>query len=949
MRGVRIGRKLILLGCMAVGSLAAKTITVEQLGEVVGAAVASHRSDRDTARAVAGLELAERITEDRLAALQSRAPGPRTATTLEELMEKSAFLDAPASEGAAGAPPPLAEQRNIFQRVVSYVLDYAKRLPNLMCTEAILRFNDDPWHRTVSQRALGRLHFTDAIGTQITYSNSGEETTVKTFDNHPYTGTKLLGVTTYGEFGNAMIALIAPGSKTKAYWSHWEVLHGKRVAVFRYSVAQAGSQYSVSYGCAGTPTHSVKAAYDGLVFLEAESGTILRITRMAVGLSPQFPTKVAKTAVEYGPISIGGDSFMLPIRSVSELDNPAGCDDFGKAHRLDSLNEIRFYDYRLFAAESKMVASGESEGKHDIKHGLPLTSAENSAAVPVPAAPSATEPLEPEVPAETAQQAAGGTNESVFSLPQAPPYQEAERADGNASFSTHATFRERLNIVTVPVVVRDRGGEALTDLTQQDFEILDNGKRQLITNFAKQSGEVAAASKTETLPAENKTFPDRYVAYVFDDIHLTAGDLSQTRSAAMRGLKDLLDAGTRIAILTTSGHVRLGFTSQPDKIVAALNRVRPSPLAVAPTDCPDVSYYVADQIVNRNDRRALDEEASEAVQQCNVPQQMAQDFAFNAAQRSLAIHDNETRVTLDAIRGMAQGMAVLPGERTMLLVSPGFYASAGLAGMQEVIDRAARSGLVIQSLDARGLYSPAGFNASQGGRTSANKLKYQQNEQQLDGDPLVQLADATGGRIFRNSNDYDAGFRRLSERPGIVYLLGFSPSDRRENGSYHKLKVGVKGSKGLEIQARRGYIARHATQDAAKEAKEEIQNALLSRDDLQDIAMSVRSSGPGTGDGRKLSLLIHVDARQVQFQKQDRRNRDKLTLTFGFFDADGAMVSVLGEEVPLDFSDSDLLARLDSGINIRSDLDVKPDARFLRVVLRDAAGQMSTLNEAVDQ
>ena len=939
MRGMRIGRKLVLLGWIAAGSLAAKTVTVEQLGEFVGAAVASHRSDRDTARAIAGLEVAERITEDRLAALQSRAPGPQTATTLEELMEKSAFLDAPASEGAPGAPPPLAEQRNIFQRVVGYVLAYANRLPNLICTEAILRFNDDPWHRTYSQRALGRLHFTDTIGAQITYSNSGEEMTVKTVDNHPYTGTKLFGVTTYGEFGNAIIALIAPGSKTKAYWSHWEVLHGKRVAVFRYSVAQAGSQYSVSYGCAGTPLQSVKAAYEGLVFLEAESGTILRITRVAVGLSPEFPTKVAKTAVEYGPISIGGDSYMLPIRSVSELDNPVGCDDFGKAHRLASLNEVRFYDYRLFAAESKVVASGEPERKHDVEHGLPLT----------PAGSPATEPLAPEVSAEAAQEAVGATNESVFSLPPAPPYQEAERADGNPAFSTHATFRERLNIVTVPVVVRDLGGKAVADLTQQDFEILDNGKRQLITNFAKQSGEFAAGSRTETLPGENKTFPDRYVAYVFDDIHLTAGNLSPIRSAAIRGLKDLLDPGTRIAILTTSGHVRLGFTSEPDKIAAALNRVRPSPLAVPHADCPDVSYYVADQIVNRDDRQALAEETSEAVQQCNVPQRMAQDFAFNAARRSLAIHDNETRVTLDAIRAMAQGMAVLPGERTMLLVSPGFYASAGQAGMQEVIDRAARSGLVIQSLDARGLYSPAGFNASQGGRTSANKLKYQQSEQQLDGDPLAQLADATGGRIFRNSNDYDAGFRRLSERPGILYLLGFSPTDSRENGAYHKLKVGVKGRRGLEVQARRGYIAHQATQDAAKDAKDEVQNALLSRDDMRDIAMSVRSSGHGAGEGHKLSLLIHVDAKQVQFHKQDHRNRDKLTFTFGFFDADGAMVSVLRQEVPLDFSDGDLLARLDSGINIRSDLDVKPGARFLRVVLRDAAGQMSTLNEAVGQ
>jgi VWFA-related protein len=931
-----------LIAFASVGLSAVGNTTVAHLTEVIGAAVSGHRSDKYTATLISTMELSERITEDELAVLQSRGPGPLTAKTLEELAGQSAFLEPPIAERNSAPPPPLGEQRRILKRAGDYLMEYAHELPNLICSQSIVRFDDNRTRRTDGLRSLGRMHFLDTLTTHLTYSNGDEEVRISALNGKPKATREVIGSTTHGEFGNIIISLFLPEARTKATWSHWEVLHGRRVAVFRYTVPAATSNFVVAYGClGGKQPKSITPEYAGFLFIGADDGKIVRVTRSAVGLPRNFPTQRADAAVEYRPVSIGGQSYMLPVRSVEESEAPAGCHDI---RRLLSLNEARFYDYRKFDAESRMVASvnAKADSHHQVTSPDLVSTEPEAASVAQPAPPETDSPATVAPPVS-----------SAFSLPLPPPFAEPQKADAvNDTFATHAAFRERVNIAIVPVVVRNREGLVVAGLEKEDFELTDNGKPQTISNFvteiaARKAARPDIASRVGvTDKADTKAIPDRYVAYVFDDIHLSLGDISQTRSAVERLLSELLEPGTRMAVLTTSGHVRQDFTSESEKIAVALKRLKPSPAAPPHAGCPDVSHYVADKIVNQNDRMALDEVMREAIEDCGVDRKSAENVAQSAAVQSLTVHDYEARATLDAIRNIAQGMAALPGERRMILVSPGFYISLGQQGMQDVIERAARSGVVVDALDAKGLYGPAGTDASERS-TSPAKFNYQTEGQDSNAGLLMQLAGATGGRVFRNSNDYDAGFRRLAESPGIVYLIGFSPPDSNADGSYHKLKVTVRGRKGLEIQARRGYLARKEALDSTKEAKEEIQNALLSRDEMRDIPVELKLAAPAAEADRKMSAALHVDAKSIQFQKRDGRNRDKLTIMFGLFDGNGGLLAALEEQVPLDFDDQNLHASVDKGLNVQSDLELKPGTQFVRMVLRDAEGQMSTVNEVV--
>ena len=127
---------------------------------------------------------------------------------------------------------------------------------------------------------------------------------------------------------------------------------------------------------------------------------------------------------------------------------------------------------------------------------------------------------------------------------------------------------------------------------------------------------------------------------------------------------------------------------------------------------------------------------------------------------------------------------------------------------------------------------------------------------------LGQLANGTGGTFFQNSNDLYAGFKQLGATPEVFYLLGFTPHDLKPDGSYHKLRVTIKDRKGLTIQARDGYYAPKSFADPAQQAKQEIENAVFSRDEIQEIPITLKIRTPTSGTAP--AKLVDHRARRSQ-------------------------------------------------------------------------------------
>jgi len=516
------------------------------------------------------------------------------------------------------------------------------------------------------------------------------------------------------------------------------------------------------------------------------------------------------------------------------------------------------------------------------------------------------------------------------------------------------TFKSRVNLVMVPVVVRDKQGRAIGSLKQEDFQLADRGKAQLISRFTlEKAGGPPAGTKGAKAPVTADTaaaaMPERYVAYLFDDIHTTFPDLIRSRDAAWTHVQNGLRSVDRAAVFTTSGRNSIDFTDDKDAIHAALMKLHPAPISlVSSNDCPEVGYLLGDLIHEKNDPMAL-QDATNAAMACAhldaTQRQVADSMAKSAAARAVAMGGQETHVTLGVIRDVIRRMAATPGQRVIILASAGFITPGMEQEKADVMDRAIRANITLNTLDARGLFTDPSFDA---GRSTA-ALRYVRDEAMANEDVLAELAYGTGGKFFHNNNDLAGGFQQLSDIPEYLYILGFSPQNLKFDGSYHTLKVSLKVPAGLTVSARRGYYAPRHLADPVETAKEEIREALFSREEMREIPLEVTSQFfKPSNETARVTVGARIDVKALKFRKAEERNCNKLTVTFALFDRNGNYVTGQQKIVDMKLKDETLM-RPSLGIVVRSALDIKPGVYLIRVVVRDEEGQsMSALNGAAD-
>jgi len=568
---------------------------------------------------------------------------------------------------------------------------------------------------------------------------------------------------------------------------------------------------------------------------------------------------------------------------------------------------------------------------------------------PPPEAPSATVTVQP--PAEPAK-------------PQAPASNDNAEV---SSRDTAPTFKVRVNLVLVRVVVRDQQGHVVPNLKKEDFQLTDNRKPQTISTFSVEtpasraieatvSADVNTPADPDVAKAVAAALPRRFVSVVFDDQHLTMQDAMFVRNATGKFF-DSLAASDRVGIYSTSGQFTQEFTDDHELLrKSLLNIISHSPTA-GTHDCPDISYYQADMIQNKSDVQALavaTEDALECAFQGDQTQKAAaQSMAQSTAGTVLVREDSSTEYALRHMEDTIRRLGSMPGQRIMVFVSPGFIPSTLQLEFSEVVDRATKANIVINTIDARGLYTPDMGDISSPNidppKIAGYKSTYRVAAQSAQEDVLAQLADGTGGTFFHNRNDVDEGLREAGAAPAMTYLLGFSPQNMKLDGSLHTIKVSFAHKTNYKIQARHGYFApRHVT-DPVEAAKQEIQEALFSQDEIRDLPVDLHTQFFKTDSYQaKLAVLTHVDIKGVHFRKADGRTRDDLTVATAIFDENGNYVTGGEKIVQMKLLDPTYYRLMQSGLNLKSSFDVKPGTYLVRQVVRDSEGsQLAARNGAV--
>jgi hypothetical protein len=208
----------------------------------------------------------------------------------------------------------------------------------------------------------------------------------------------------------------------------------------------------------------------------------------------------------------------------------------------------------------------------------------------------------PAPPTTSAPEQSDGSKKDTSQLPSSQvPGDNAELSSQDAP----ATFKVRVNLVLVRVVVRDAQGKVVTNLRKEDFQLLDNRKPQVISSFSAETPESQALKPTATLAAsvdaptgpevvEQGTvvtkLPQRFVAVLFDDVHLSSEDSTFVRDAATRFF-GALSPSDRVGIFTTSGQFKQAFTADREALHKSLFSIVPRSMTSrgGSHDCPEVT------------------------------------------------------------------------------------------------------------------------------------------------------------------------------------------------------------------------------------------------------------------------------------------------------------------------------------------------------------------------
>ncbi len=570
-------------------------------------------------------------------------------------------------------------------------------------------------------------------------------------------------------------------------------------------------------------------------------------------------------------------------------------------------------------------------------------------------------------PASAPEKALPASPQEAAPKPKTDPGSEISQMD------SAATFKVRVNLVQVRVIVRDPSGKPIDNLTRHDFLLYDQGKLQTISNFSVETTQTRlqrAATIAKTQEDASATgddsghkppvLPERFVALVFDDTHLSLQDATWARSQAGRFL-DSTAVTDRVGIYTTSGQDTMEFTADKAALHRAILGVVPRPLTPQSlgAECPEITHYIADQIENKHDPTAQAVAVEETVQ-CEfngdeTKQAQALVIVRGAVLRALNAGDIENEFTYRHLEDVLRRLASMPGERIMLLVSPGFLLTTAYLDESGVIDRANRANVVINTLDARGLYTPDVMGdisrpSSDSIRTAGLKTMYRVASQQENQYVLGDLAYGTGGTFFHNSNDLQGGLQLAGLAPEVSYVLAFSPQNRKMDGQYHLLRVALSQKSKYSIQARRGYYAPRKIDDPLELARQEIQEAIYSQEEINELPLDLQTqyfkSDP---EGARLSIVSRLEVKNMHFHKAEGRNHDELTLATAIFDENGNFITGGEKTVQMRLKDTTYERLTRTGLTVKSSFAVKPGRYLVRQVVRDSEGsQMAARNGAVE-
>lgn len=403
---------------------------------------------------------------------------------------------------------------------------------------------------------------------------------------------------------------------------------------------------------------------------------------------------------------------------------------------------------------------------------------------------------------------------------------------------TDDVIRINTDLAQTAVIVVDKNGKFVDGLQREQFELRVDGKPQPISFFervtAGSAREKQLATRGNSSAAPLKATPERSstrgrtIIFFIDDLHLSLQSVDRTRKTIMHFIESEMGPRDLVAIASASGQIGFleQFTDNKEVLKAAVARLIPRPYVVRgyEMNSSPMSEYIALMIDTKSDRNVMDVYIEECMKQSQLPKRIkravdairmtCETQVKNSARSILAQATAITENTYLSLERLMRSSAALPGRKLAFVLSDGFLLDTGprnaslVDKLQRITDAAQRAGVVIYTIDAKGLMSGL-LDATNNVVPDPNgRLQtIASGEIAASQDALNALAGDTGGRALRNQNTFDRWVAKVLDETSNYYLLAWRPeTEAQKNEKFRRVEVSITGRPDLTARLPRGYI-----------------------------------------------------------------------------------------------------------------------------------------------
>lgn len=424
-------------------------------------------------------------------------------------------------------------------------------------------------------------------------------------------------------------------------------------------------------------------------------------------------------------------------------------------------------------------------------------------------------------------------------------------------------------LVQFDAIVTDKNGNQIKDLTVSDFEILQDGKPQTITNFSYVNTESPTKSSPVTTIKNGKTVvlpppvrvpsenTGRIITFVVDDGNCMASQIGMiaAREGLIKFVNEQMLPNDLVSIYRTRGGSSLlqQYTSDKTQLIRTARQIRWYP-PQGNCDGFGGEIFAAARVDPIGKMKEKDEDA---------------------------LRDKQTVGTIGVLRYIVRGLGKLGGRKIVFFLSDGLatrartgFTSEVLAVLRELTDSANRASVVFNTVDVRGVFESSMVRANDEVyvREDVNATDAIGEERQRDvrfsREGLFFLANETGGNFYKDQNFLDVPIRQALSLEKGYYLLGYEPDDETfKSKDFNRIEIRLKRPE-LKVISRAGFLGKTDESVAPRKrtGDSELYEAIVSP--LPRAGLNMRLSAFFVSDeaqGNVVRALVHLDGAEIAF------------------------------------------------------------------------------------